>query len=316
VEVKVDGVACKVLTHALDKITCETGAAAAVSHSGAQPGSHGLRQKVIDPTNKNTSPYLNMRTDGVHPVVETKLLSAWEDAYGNYTKAMTHTNGWFKAPAAGKYRFYLACDDWCRTWLSSTKWDKSKNDAYTMDQINIRSSWTNWRQYNHEIVADNIASNKWISDWITLEANEYYKIEGVHGEHTGSHDHATVSVEYETNDISVTVGDKKSNHHHASKEVQILEVNNKIVYEQFNITVKGSMGGKFQIMFVNPKYDSSNKNSKRTITSREVTDNSNTWGIKYAVQDFYGRGDIWGSAVDVTKLSVNDKFETVEEGAT
>ena len=43
IEVKVDGVACEVQSMEKEKITCMTGAAAAVSHAGPQPGSPGLR---------------------------------------------------------------------------------------------------------------------------------------------------------------------------------------------------------------------------------------------------------------------------------
>ena len=89
-----------------------------------------------------------------------------------------------------------------------------------------------------------------------------------------------------------------------------------MVHETFNITSKNAMGGKFQIMFVNPKYSKDVKDSKRTITSREVKDNDSAWSIRQAVQDFYGRWDTWGTNVEVTMYETNDKFETVESGST
>ena len=89
IDVKVDGVACKVLSMAKEKITCMTGAAASVSHAGTQPGSPGLRQKIYDSTKPDDNPYEAMFTDGKVPVVETKALTAWEDMYGNYTRAGT-----------------------------------------------------------------------------------------------------------------------------------------------------------------------------------------------------------------------------------
>jgi len=46
-----------------------------------------------------------------------------------------------------------------------------------------------------------------------------------------------VSVEFEK---AGTSGD-----HHATKEVQLLEITNDNEYERFNITVKNAMGGKF-----------------------------------------------------------------------
>ena len=67
-----------------------------------------------------------MRTDGLVPVVETKLQTAFENSYKNYTRAGAVSNGWFKAPATGNYRFYMSCDDACKVWLDSTnKFDKS-----------------------------------------------------------------------------------------------------------------------------------------------------------------------------------------------
>ena len=72
-----------------EKITCMTGAAAGVSHAGKQPGSPGLRQKIYDSTKPEDNPYEGMFTDGKVPVVETKVLTAWEDMYGNYTRAGT-----------------------------------------------------------------------------------------------------------------------------------------------------------------------------------------------------------------------------------
>ena len=109
-----------------------TGKAAAVSYEGDQPGSHGLRQKVLNPTNSKENPGWNTYKDGKTPTVETKLLTTWDDAYGNYTRAATYTKGWFKAPEAGKYRFYLSCDEFCKTLISTTKFDKTKEDAYAM----------------------------------------------------------------------------------------------------------------------------------------------------------------------------------------
>jgi len=50
VEVVVDGVPCAVQSSTLTEITCITGAAAQVSFEGPQPGSPGLRQNIIDPT--------------------------------------------------------------------------------------------------------------------------------------------------------------------------------------------------------------------------------------------------------------------------
>lgn len=73
-------------------------------------------------------------------------------------------------------------------------------------------------------------------------------------EYSGN-DHFTVSVEYEA------TKEETAGHHHAGKEVQILEINPENVAEKFNITVEGANGSKFQIRFLNPKYDPNNRRS-------------------------------------------------------
>ena len=129
----------------------------------------------------------------------------------------------------------------------------------------------------------------------------------MHLEYTGG-DHASVGVEFEK------TGDFK--HNQKSKEVQVLEIDTGMDHETFNITVKKAMGGKFQMMFVNPKYNKDVKNSKRTVTSREVKDNDSAHNIRRALCDFYCSNQIWGSNVEVKKYETNDKFETVESGST
>lgn len=59
------------------------------------------------------------------------------------------------------------------------------------------------------------SSTQFRSDWIALEEGGFYKIEGFLMEYSGS-DHFTVSVEFEMED--------STGHHHANKEVQLLEI--------------------------------------------------------------------------------------------
>ena len=63
-------------------------------------------------------------------------------------------------------------------------------------------------------------------------------------------------------------------------------------------------------MFVNPKYDASDRNSPKTVLTREITDNTDTGSVRRAVRDFYGNWRIWGSDLEVTKHSTDDNFET------
>ena len=111
VSVTVDGVDCSVISSTSEEITCMTGAADAISNDGvSQPGSPGLKQQILDSDDDDANPYWNMRTDGAVPVVETKLQTAFENSYNNYTRAGSVSNGWFKAPATGNYKFYMSCD--------------------------------------------------------------------------------------------------------------------------------------------------------------------------------------------------------------
>ena len=89
-----------------------------------------------------------MMYDGAVPVVETKLQTAFENSYNNYTRAGAVSNGWFKAPATGNYRFYMSCDNACKVWLDSTnKFDKSAPVEPSREEIMDRHWATGWRNY-------------------------------------------------------------------------------------------------------------------------------------------------------------------------
>lgn len=203
-----------------------------------------------------------MQTDGAVPVVETKLMTAFENSYSNYTRAGTTTSGWFKAPATGNYRFFISCDDACRLYLdANNKFDKDAPVEPTLEQIAIRHWATTWR--NYLMTPEEGHSNQYQSEWIALEEGEFYMIEGFMLEYTGS-DHFTVSMEYEQAD---TAG-----HHHANKEVQILSIDPTNVPEKFRITVAGATGEDFKVNFINPLYDPTNKRSVQVWTSRTISD--------------------------------------------
>ena len=191
-----------------------------------------------------------MRTDEAVPIVETKLLTAMENTYGNYTRAGVTNKGWFKAPAAGNYKFYMSCDDFCQLFLDQTKFNKTTPVEPARSQIAIRHFASYWRDYY--MTPDPDSSTQYQSEWIALEEGEFYSIESFAGEYTGT-DHHAVSVEYEQAD---TAG-----HHHAGKQIQLLEVNPENTVEKFNITVENANGGSYQIRFLNPLYDSANRRS-------------------------------------------------------
>jgi len=87
----------------------------------------------------------------------------------------------------------------------------------------------------------------------------------------GNSDHFTVSVEFEKADTQT--------HPHTNKEVQLLEIANDFTLEEFNITVTGAMGGKYQIRWINPLYDSAVKGSVRSILSDSFKDNDTAGNV-------------------------------------
>ena len=139
------------------------------------------------------------------------------------------------------------------------------------------------------------------SEWIPMEAGEFYKIEGFQMEY-GTNDHFTVSVEFEQED---TTG-----HHHANKEVQILSIDPANVAEKFNITVLNPVGGKFTIKFINPLYDPTNKRSVQIWTSDTITDNGSIWHVRSKIVRYFS--SIFGTNISVlrTLYDANDAETT------
>lgn len=72
----------------------------------------------------------------------------------------------------------------------------------------IRHGATSFRNYH--LMPNESSSSQYVSEWISLEGEEFYKIEGFQFDYD-SGDHFTVSMEFEQED---TAG-----HHHAMKEV-------------------------------------------------------------------------------------------------
>jgi len=152
--------------------------------------------------------------DDETPIQELKVLTAFENSYNNYTRAGTFTQGWFKAPETGNFKFYISCDDYCRLNMdSSSPWNKAAPQEPTLIEIARKDgASTGFRNY---FMTPNPEGNQYISEWIALTKGEFYKIEAKHLEYGGSDD-LTVSVEFEKED---TTG-----HHHAAKEIQILSI--------------------------------------------------------------------------------------------
>ncbi len=65
--------------------------------------------------------------------------------------------GWFVPPVTARYRFYLACDDYCGLKLGATP-----NSITSATELLAVLGWSSYRDYYK---AD---GQKRISDWVTL----------------------------------------------------------------------------------------------------------------------------------------------------
>jgi hypothetical protein len=86
----------------------------------------------------------------------------------------------------------MSCDDNCKLLLDATN-PFSSGTPVSPTTIAYSYSWTQWRNYFHENVAEGI-NDQHISDWIPLVKGESYYIEGQHIQWSGL-EHFTVSLE-------------------------------------------------------------------------------------------------------------------------
>ena len=143
------------------------------------------------------------------------------------------------------------------------------------------------------------------SEWIDLTIGEYYKIEGYQIEWSGS-DHFTAVVEYEMTD--------SSSHHHANKEIQLLMINPEQNYEIFNITVENPAGDSLSIMFINPNYDPSDRNSFLQWTSDTFSDDTGSGTVRSRLRGYFT--SVWGSDITCSKtLYDSTDTETTDSSA-
>jgi len=77
--------------------------------------------------------------------------------------------GWFVAPATTNYRFYMACDDWCRINLGNEPMNSTNTTeiSWNYEYMDHRDFWEHrsaWKYPNRT------------SEWIPLEKGEHYYI--------------------------------------------------------------------------------------------------------------------------------------------
>jgi hypothetical protein len=72
--------------------------------------------------------------------------------------------GYFKAPATAKFRFYLACDDWC-----SMKFSTVDKDPTAAVQEYVSDGYTSYRNY--------LAGGSKTTRWFDLTKDSHYFME-------------------------------------------------------------------------------------------------------------------------------------------
>lgn len=81
-------------------------------------------------------------------------------------------SGWFKAPATGHYRFYIACNAACSLNMNyEAPYDANDVQTEIPELTTIASrpwSSTTWRNYHY------MGDDGQVSDWIELTEGEYY----------------------------------------------------------------------------------------------------------------------------------------------
>ena len=213
--VKVDGVDCKVnLQLSTDTaLYCETGSKATPSITNKpQPGQPGISRSV------NTTPVLN------------DIVTTLETIPQGLVEGKTHTyEGWFKAPESGEYKFYVAADDSIILSLDSTNaFDPASPVTTTLVEV-AKMNWNSgWREYNRP-PALNEPQGKYQSDWITLDANKFYKLKAVHADGGGSY-HFTASVEFKKADTG--------NHPLTTQAIQNVRIEHPNTPEQWTLTIQ------------------------------------------------------------------------------
>lgn len=284
--VTIDGVDCAVdpLRSNNEKITCITGKANAVSYSGPQPGQHGLTSRFVNPTDVTVTPTFENSLTGTYPstvTLATSMDTLWN---GVDEKSVNNLDGWFKAPATGNYRFYIAADDQYKLWLDATNpFDKVTPVTTTLVEIGQSNWFKGWRKYVH----DNPISSyqgKIVTDWITLQAGKFYKIRGQHRD-TGGSMWSNVSVEFQKPNSEA--------HPMAAPAVQSWRIEQTNVAERWTVTVQNPSAGAYKLAFLYP-------GTSTNWISASIAANASAATFANAIRGFFSASNRANSNISVT----------------
>ena len=160
IDVKIDGVACQIVSNDLESFQCVTGSQPTPSTDKFFVGQHGLRRKLINstyPVDFTNITASKEYTEIYAPDFESPQ-NVKQSGYGNIY------SGYFKAPATANYRFYMSCDDGCQLYLSNG----TSLDPATKQLLYSQMSPSSYRQY--------FTIGNWrLSNWVSLQKDETLK---------------------------------------------------------------------------------------------------------------------------------------------
>jgi hypothetical protein len=152
-EVFVDGVKCDVRRNSESEIVCMTGEAQSTSKGGYQPGSPGLIQTKVEPTDEDRKPDWKDRTNNRYERTESHL-TTFETHVNELHKDAYIVDGFFKAPAAGRYRFHLSANEQAILFLDENAYNPATQSAapsfVASDAIAQRNRASSWRDFFSE----------------------------------------------------------------------------------------------------------------------------------------------------------------------
>lgn len=155
------------------------------------------------------------------------------------------TNGftsYFRAPADGQYRFYMACDDNC--YLKMSIEDGMNPDA--KETLLDRPEWTTFRNMWPLYKGDSDPEfGHTYSKWLTLTEGEYYYFETAM-RNDGGPGHLTIALEAKLDVMP-------AGHPLSETQMQRFSLSQTdILYDTMKITVTDPDSGTFNLMFLHP----------------------------------------------------------------
>jgi len=162
----VDGVACEVTSYSDFSFSCLVAESSVWDNTTYYQGSNGLRKEVYNHTD-----WMNWNLLSSYDYY-AELALAVESPYYHADKIANKFKGWFIPPKTTNYRFYQACDDYCRLYLG--------NVSGQVDDPNLMmssTSWSDYRDYWETRATYFKGENVLISNWTELTEGVPYFFE-------------------------------------------------------------------------------------------------------------------------------------------